>query len=471
MTTNPTTNPTTNTADLVAVDELATLLPGQVVDPRHPTWADLSSAWILSVPQRPRAVVTATDEEDVVATVQWARRHGVAVAAQPVGHGATTALNGTVVVRTRELRDITVDPDNRLARVGAGVKWGELLAATAPYGLTGLAGSSPDPSVVGFTLGGGLSWFSRAHGLAAHGIVAVELVDAEGELRRITATSDPDLFWALRGGGGDFGIVTAMELTLHPAAHVYGGRLLWPIEMARPVLRAFREVTGSAPEAMTLWAHLLRFPPLPEIPEPLRGGAFVSVDVTHLGSPAEAEAVLGPLRALPALCSDSLGTVQLPDLGGICAEPVDPIPTMELSGLLRDVDDVAIDRLLQVAGGAGPSLAVVQIRHLGGALTRATEAAGPAGAIAEPYQLFALGVPLSSEVAAAVATTFDEIREALSGYLTGRRSFNFLGAEDDPAAAFSETALMRLAAVKAAVDPAGTFRSNRPVAREHPWAT
>jgi len=453
------------TADLVAIDELATILPGQVFDARHPDWRALSSAWNLQVPQRPRAVVAATDEEDVVATVQWARRQGLTVSAQPVGHGATTAVTDTILVRTRGLREIRVDAASRVARVGAGVKWGELLAATAPYGLTGLAGSSPDPSVVGFSLGGGLSWFGRAYGLAAHSVLAVELVDASGELRRVTAASDPDLFWALRGGGGDFGIVTAMEIALHPAPHVYGGRLLWPIEMARPVLTAFRQITASAPETLTLWAHLLRFPPLQEIPEPLRGGSFVSVDVAHLGGAEEAEKLLAPLRSLPAMRADSLGTVSLTELGGISAEPVDPMPTMELSGLLRDLDEVAIDRLLKAAGGAQSPLAVVQIRHLGGALARATEVDGPTGAIPEPYQLFCLGVPVSPDVAAAVTAAFSAVREALAGHLTGRRTFNFLADSDDPTDALSQSALTRLASVKEAIDPNGTFRSNRPVCR------
>lgn len=446
-----------------AVDELASCLPGQVVDPRHPDWAALSRPWVLSVDQRPCAVVDAADEEDVVAVVQWANRHGMTVAAQPVGHGATRALDGTVLVRTRGLREIAVDVENRVARVGAGVKWGELLAAVSDHGLTGLAGSSPDPSVVGYTLGGGLSWFGRAFGLAAHSVVAVEVVDGHGELRRVTAASDPDLFWALRGGGGDYGIVTAMEFALHPAPHVYGGRLLWPVEMARPVLTAFARITATAPDELTLWAHLLRFPPLPEIPEPLRGGAFVSVDVAFLGGADEAERLLAPLRSLPALRSDSLGTVALADLGDIAAEPVDPMPIAEMSGLLRSFDEVAIDRLLDAAGGPDSPLAVVQVRHLGGALARATEADGPTGALVEPYQVFCLGVPVSPEVVHAIGQTFAAIRAALADHLSGRRAFNFLADDEDPSGALSATALGRLSAVKAEVDPRGTIRSNRPV--------
>lgn len=459
-----TTTPSLDVSEALA--ELAAMLPGEVLTPADPGWDQARTAWILSVDQQPTAIVTVADEEDVVAVVRWAGQHGLAVSAQSVGHGATAALDGTVLLRTGALSELTVDAERRVVRVGAGVKCGEVLSALEPYGLTILAGSSPDPSVVGFILGGGLSWFGRAHGLAAHGVVAVDLVDPQGELRRITPTSDPDLFWALRGGGGDFGIVTAMEIELYPVPHLYGGRLMWPIEMAFPVLSAFAEITSSAPDELSLWAHLFRFPPMPMVPEPLRGRAFVSVDVAFLGSADEAEGLLAPLRAIPATFSDSLGTVPLSELGGIAAEPVDPMPAAELSGLLRSFDPEAIQRLLGVAGaGVESPLAVVQVRHLGGALARATEVDGPAGAIAEPYQLFCLGVPMMPELAAAIDSAFASVREAMAEHLTGRTFFNFLGSSDDPRRAFSAEALDRLGEVKQRVDPHGTIRSNRPVLR------
>ena len=446
-----------------ALDELQALLPGQVLGPADPRWDAARLGWTVNVDQRPAAVVTVADVDDVVAAVRCAARHRMSVSVQPVGHGATEALNGTVLLRTGALQEIEVDAERRVARVGAGVTWGQLLAAVEPTGLIVPAGSSPDPSVVGFTLGGGLSWFSRAIGTASQHVAAFDVVDATGHHRRVTATSDPDLFWAMCGGGGDFGVVTAIELRLTPAGPVLGGRLMWPIEMAWPVMRAYRRATRTAPEELTLWTHLFRFPPMPEVPEPMRGKAFVSVDLAHIGSQVELDAVLAPLREIPALVMDTVGTVPLGSLGDIAAEPVDPMPTMETSGLMADFDEATLDRLLEVAGaGADVPLAVVQIRHLGGALGRQTEAGGPQGGIAEQYQLFALGVPAVPELVPSIEQSLAAVTGAVSPQLTGRTFFNFRSSDPDASSCFSATAAQRLRRVKTAVDPTGLFRSNRP---------
>ena len=451
---------------VTALEELRALLPGRVTGPSDPGWDSRRLGWALSVDQAPLAVVDVRDVQDVVTAVRTARAHGLAVAAQPVGHGATRALDGTILLRTRSLDEITVVPEERWARVGAGVKWGEVLAATEPFGLTGLPGSSPDPSVVGFTLGGGLSWFSRKHGLAAYGVRAVELVDAGGRAQRVTPATDPDLFWALRGGGGDFGIVTALEIDLHPVPQLQGGRLLWPMELARPVLRAYRRLTAEAPDELSAWAQLFRFPPTPDVPEPLRGGAFVSVDVTFLGSTEVLAGLLAPLREIPALVADTVAELPLSRLGDVAAEPVDPMPVRELSGRLSDLDDADLDRLVDAVGAATHCpLAVVQLRHLGGALRRADAEDGPQGAICEQYQVFCLGVPVVPELVPAIDDGFAAVRSALAERWTGRTSYNFLGDSDDPRRAFTAGALERLRRVKATVDPEGTFRANRPVLR------
>lgn len=447
-----------------ALHELQALLPGRVLLPTHPEWDRARRGWAVNVDQHPIAVVSVHDPDDVVLAVSYAASHGLSVSAQPVGHGATTAVTGTILLRTGALQDLTIDPESRVARVGAGVKWGTLLAALGPTGLVALAGSSPDPSVVGFTLGGGLSWFSRALGLTAHSVRAFEVVDAEGTRRWVSPATDPDLFWAMCGGGGDFGVVLAVELMLDQVGPIVGGRMLWPLEMARPVLRAFRQITAEAPDELTLWAQLFRFPPMPELPELLRGRSFVAVDMTFLGSETEADRLISRLRAVPAQVIDTVGVVPLSELGGIAAEPVDPMPTQEYSELLHGLDDATLDRLVDVAGAdADIPLAVVQIRHLGGALTRATAEDGPHGAIAEQYSVFCLGVPVAPCLPEAIESAFADVRAALAEQRSGRTLFNFLGSQPDLDATFPAATRRRLRQVKASTDPLGVFRSNRPV--------
>ena len=455
------------TADRPILDELAGLLPGQVKRADDADWDQYRTGWVTSVDQHPLAVVTVRDQRDVVTVVRWAGRLRRSVSVQPVGHGATDAVNGTVLLRTADLDQIRLDAAARTVRVGAGVTWGQLLSATGKHGLTALAGSNAGPSVVGMTVGGGLSWFGRKHGLTAHSAIAFDVVDALGQLRRVTADQDPDLFWTLRGGGGDFAIVVAMELALYPAPHVYGGRLLWPVQAAGPVLRAFRDTAAAAPEELTLWAQLLQFPSLPQVPPLLRGGAFISVDVAFLGATEDAEPYLADLRAIPGQVLDTLGTVALADLGDIVAEPLEPMTHQVLSGFLADLDDDTIEALLKTAGADSDStLTAVQLRHVGGALARAHDDDGPVGAIVEPYHLFCLGVPQSPAMRAAMAVTLKAVRAEVGGHLTGRTHVDVLG-DADPATACAPAALARLRHSKQEMDPQGVFRSNRPVLAPH----
>ena len=451
------------------IHELRASVMGTVHVPGEPGWDAARSAWAVHVAQHPLAVVEVTSADDVRRTVQWAVRHGHQVTAQPVGHGASRALaenrmDRVVVLRTRAMNDIEIDIPKGTVTVGAGVKVGELLAALDGTGLTFLAGSSPDPTVVGMTLTGGMSWFGRAYGFAANAVESVQIVDSHGQQRTVTSADDPELFWALRGGGGDFGIVTAMEIRLLPGFHLYGGRMLWPLEKMPEVLRAFREVTASAPDKLTVWYHTYQFPPMPEIPEEIRGKAFASVAVAHLGSASEAHELLAPLHAVGGQVMDLMGPVRMADLGHIAEEPVDPMPSMEHSMLLDDLSDQLIDRLTCVGGeGSGSPLAVLQIRHLGGAFRRHDDAHGVFDTIDQPYLLFALGVPVVPELAAAIASTFDRLDVASEGHTNGRTVPNFLGSEGDLDRAWYPETRARLAHVKTEVDPHHTIRSNRPV--------
>jgi hypothetical protein len=310
------------------LDSLRRTVAGRVYVPDDPEWDRVRAPWARTVEQTPLAVLEVADAEDVRHAVRWAVENGRQVTAQPVGHGANDSLDQVLLLRTRALDSIAIDLDAGTATVGAGVKTGELLNALRETGHTFLAGSNPDPTVVGMTITGGMSWFGRAYGLAANSVVSVELVDARGRLRRVNHGEDPELFWAVRGGGGDFGIITSLELKLVAARDLYGGRLFWPIEAMPQVLRVYREVTRSAPDQLSLWYYTYQFPPLPDVPEPLWGRGFAAVAVAYLGSAAAAEELLQPLRSVPGVVLDLLGPTPMDELGSIAGEPTNPMPSL-----------------------------------------------------------------------------------------------------------------------------------------------
>lgn len=448
-----------------ALADLRRRVFGTLHTPDDPSWDLARMAWTLNVDQRPLAVLEVHDADDVQAAVRWAVDHEVDVTAQPTGHSAASeATAGALLLRTRALGEITVDVQRRTAWVGAGVKSGELLAALDGTGLTFLAGSNPDPTVVGMTITGGISWFGRAFGIGADSVLTVELVDGLGRLRTLSATEEPELFWAVRGGGGSFGIITRIEVALHSAAQLYGGRLLWPVERTAEVLDAFREVTATAPPELTTWFHVLQFPPIPEVPEPVRGKSFACIAATYLGPASDGERHLAPFRGVDDLAMDLMGELPMAALGSVADEPTEPMPGMQSSHLLTDLDDDAAAALVSVVGpGSGSPLAVLQIRHLGAAFAAEHAGAGSHGPVAEPYLVFAIGVPAVPELVPAIEAAFGRVASAVAPVDTGRTLLNFLGPDEDPARCWPTETRARLAAAKQVSDPLGIVRSNRPI--------
>ena len=275
-------------------------LARRVVHPDDGRFDDARRAWNLAVDQRPAAVIFPESAAEVTAAIGYAAERGLRVAAQGTGHnaGPLGSLADTVLLRTDRMRGIRIDPAARVARVEAGVVWLDVVHAAARYGLAALAGSSPDVGVTGCTLGGGLSFFGRRYGLAANNVVAAEIVTADGSLVRTDADHEPDLFWALRGGGGSFGVVTALEFRLFPVTEAYAGALWYPIQRGSEVLQAWAELTrGDVPDELTTLGRFVNLPPIPQIPEPIRGQSFVLVEAYHFGDPSQADELLGPLRA------------------------------------------------------------------------------------------------------------------------------------------------------------------------------
>jgi hypothetical protein len=427
-------------------------------------WWDVSrAAWNLAVDQQPSAVVHAETLGDVVATVDFAREHGLRVAPQGTGHNAGPLgdLTGTILLRTDRMRGITVDPVARTARVQAGVLWQELVDATAPYGLCGLLGSSPDVGIVGYTVGGGLSWFGRKHGLSCSSVLAAEVVTADGVVRRVDADSDPDLFWAVRGGGGSFAVVTALELRLFPIRTVHAGALFWPMERGDDVWLSWREWVDTLPDEMTTWARYMQFPPLPDLPEPLRGKSFVIVEACHLGTAEEADALLAPMRRLaPAM--DTFATLPTTELPHVHMDPEQPIPAVGDGVMLADLPEEAVHELVRLGGPAAASpLVSLEVRHLGGALSRAGDGALPC--FRGRFLVFAVGIAPDPEAGAVLNEYCDRVLDAFAPWKAQVGYLNFADRKAHPSAFFDAPTLARLLDVKSRYDAGDLIRSNHPV--------
>jgi len=439
-------------------------VPETILMPGDSGWDDARQAWNLAVDQHPAAVARPRSAQDVADVVRFARQHGLRVAAQGTGHGAAPlgSLAGTILVKTAAMRRVTIDADAKIARAEAGAVWLDVVEAAAGHGLAALAGSSPGVGVVGYTIGGGISWLGRAYGLASNNVEAIEMVTADGRLVRADACTEPDLFWALRGGGGGFGVVTAIELRLFPIAEVYAGQLWWPAEAAAAVLQAWRELTQSdLPDEFTSAARFMNFPMVPDIPEHLRGRSCVIVTVVHLGTKAEADALLAPLRALEPV-TDTVQVIPAKALGHVHMDPGQPIASVGDGLMLASLPAEAIEALVHVAG-PDTLLLAAELIHLGGEMKRARPAGGALPAIDADYALFSAGLAPCPRAAAAVARNVAAVQAAMRPWAARQMYLNLAESSRDPASFWSAEAYDRLRRIKAVVDPDDLIRSNHPV--------
>ncbi len=437
--------------------------PESIVLPGDEIWDEARLAWNLAVDQQPAAVALPASVEEVAEVVRWAAESGLRVAAQGTGHGASALgdLAGTVLVKLHRLRGVAVDPNARSARAEAGAIWIEVVEAAAEHGLGALAGSSPDVGVVGYMLGGGLSFLARKHGLMANHVTAVELVTADGELRRVDAGSDPDLFWAVRGGGGSFGVVTAVELSLLPIESVYAGHLWFPVERAAEVLRAWRDWTETVPDEVTSVGRILQFPPIPEIPEPVRGNSYAVVQAVYCGSDSgEMDRLLEPVRSLEPVM-DTFRVMRMPELAGLHMDPDHPVPGHGDGCMLDEITDETIDTF--VADVVGKPILSAEIRQLGGAVARPRPEHGAISAFAAPYVMFAVGIAPTPEARAAVAGVVSRLMADLAPWQSAHTYLNFAESRRDPRTLWTEAAYVRLKRIKETVDPGSLFRGNHPL--------
>lgn len=453
---------------------LRAALAGRVLLPGDAGWDRARQAFNLTVDQRPRAVVVPAGEPDVVAAVQHASRHGLRIAPQLTGHGAGALgpLDDVVLMRLSELAEVTIDPDARRVRVGAGVTWKRVVDRLSEHGLAALHGSSPTVGVAGYSLSGGMGWLARRYGLQAGSVTAIEAVTADGQLVRADAGHEPHLFWALRGGGGSFAVVTAIEFAVHPVAELYAGALFFELERAGEVLHAWTGQLSDFPDELTSWASLLRLPDAAHVPAELRGGSFAVVSGAFLGGAADGSRLLDPLRRLrPRL--DTFAPVAPAALGDLAMDPPRPVPYASVHRLLGELPPDGVDALVAAAGpGSGSALTKVQLRHTGGALARPRPGAGALSGLPGRLSAFGLGVVADAAAETAVRASLETLDAALRPHRVGE----YPAFVEDPADAgrfFEPPTRARLREVKALYDPDDVFTGahavepGEPDARSH----
>jgi FAD/FMN-containing dehydrogenase len=458
--------PGESSADVAALRDLVRQLDGRLVLPVDPSWETDRLAWNLAVDQQPAAVAIAGSVGDVAQVVSGAAALGLRVAPQSTGHQAAPmgSLDGTILLRLSEMRGVTIDPEHRTAHVEAGAIWHDVTSAAATYGLAALAGSSHDVGVAGYTLGGGLSWLARSHGLTADHVVALDVVTADGVPRRVSAEADPDLFWALRGGGGSFAVVTALELQLFDVAEVCAGALFFPLDRAKEVLSAWVRWTQSVPDEVMSCGRLLWFPEMPELPPFLSGQTFTVVEVVSTLSVEATDALLEPLRALgPGM--DTVAVIPVEQLDQLHMDPPGPVPAAGDGFLLGSCPEAALDAWLAVAGpGVQTPLLGVELRHLGGAAAPGRSVAGGAvDGIDGEFVGYAVGIAPVPEVAGAVNAAISELCGALEPWIIERRSLNFAETARPGEELFGAETYARLRQVKAAYDPRDVIRAHHQV--------
>jgi FAD/FMN-containing dehydrogenase len=441
----------------MTMNEIA--IEGRVIRPGEDGYDEQRLPWQRRFDPRPALIVEAAGPDDIQTAVRYAREADLPLAVQATGHGAVVPGDGALLLKTGALNSVDVDPRNASARVGAGAPWADVIAAT-PDGLAPLSGSATSVAVGGYTLGGGAGLLSRAYGFAADSLLSAEVITAEGE--RVTASPDehPDLFWALRGGGGNFGVVTELEFRLHPAERLYGGMLVFGADNAHATLARYREWAPTEPDESNTAVLVMNMPPIPQVPEPVRGKRVLVVRALYLGDADAGAQALAPL--LEAAGTPLMGAMQEMSYAET-ATLLGPAPPPSIAearfALLDDVADEALDVL------ADPALGVtaVELRHWGGAMSSPPENAGPIGHRDVPFSVWVNAVVPERTHLAAAGTAADDIIRRLRPFSTGGSLLNFLSDPTETATAYTDGDYQRLTEIKAVYDPEDVFSAGHAI--------
>ncbi|GGV19891.1 oxidoreductase [Actinomadura cremea] len=445
------------------MNRLSDQVMGPVLVPRDEEYDEERAGWQIARRHRPDLVVGAVGPADVQAAVTYASGRGLPVAVQGTGHAsAAVAAEGGVLITTARMSAVRVDADAGTAWVAAGTRWDQVVRRTAPAGLAPLSGSAPGVGAVSYTLGGGLALLSRSFGYAADHVRGLDVVTADGRLRHVTRDREPDLFWALRGGRDNFGVVTAMEIDLMPVTTLYGGALVFPVEKAADVFGTYLQWAATVPEAMNSSIALISMPDVQAIPEPLRGRRTVHIRIACAADePGAAERLVAPLRAIGPL-SDTLGELAYAEAGSIYNDPVAPVAGESGTVMLGELDATAVQAVLDLAGPQAPVPHVVELRHLGGRLAHPPAVDNAVGNRDARY-LFNVVSRLDRADITQIRPAHARMFEAIAPWSTGGRFLNFMNGENAATqvrSAYSAADYRRLTGLKAVYDPENIFRLN-----------
>lgn len=433
---------------------------GAVYLPGDPLYDDARRPWNLRADDHPAAVAYPAFPDEVAELVRGAAAAGLRIAPQGTGHGApplSGQLGDAILLRTSAMTEVRIDAANRTARVGAGVLWGDVISRAGAARLACRHMSSPSVGVVGSSLGGGLSWYGRAHGLQCSAVTAVEAVLADGSIVRATDDRDSELLWAARGGGAGFGVVTAMEFDLLPIASPYAGMLVWDWHHAPEVAGAWARWAAAAPDAVTSILRLVEAPDVPWLPVAVRGRSVVVIDGAVDAGPVAAAEILAPLRALgPDI--DTFEPRPAASLARMHLEPEAPMSAHASSTLVSALPTAAIQALVDAAGpGSGSQLMFAEVRQLGGALGRPSARAGALDRIDGSFLVLTIGTTGRPGGWAAQRVDAERVRDAVQPWGSGSLYLSMVDDRVDERRAVPGASWDRLTAIRATADPDGLF--------------
>jgi FAD/FMN-containing dehydrogenase len=449
--------------------DLRASVRGDVVTSDDEGYQEARRVWNGAIDRHPAVVARCTGTADVLGALEFARSEGLPIAVRGGGHNVAGfgTCDGGLVLDLSPMKGVRVDAGAGTARVQGGVLWGELDRETQAFGLATTGGLVSTTGVAGFTLGGGIGWLMRRHGLAVDNLRSADLVTADGALVSTSTENEPELLWALRGGGGNFGVVTSLEFALHPVGPlVVGGAVFHPAEAAGELLRFYVEWTRDLPEELTTMVVFLTAPPEPFIPAERQGTPMVAVAVCHTGETSDALESLGPLRSVGEPVADVIGPMPYLGLQSLFDHSAPRgMRTYWKTAYLDDLDDDGIDELVAQASGLRDlfPLSAVHLHHLEGALTRQPEGGAAFGHRDHRFVLNLIGMWGEDDGDAGHVGWVRRAWEAMQPHSTGTPYLNFLGDEgpERVRAAYGPDTYDRLVEVKRRYDPDNIFRINQ----------